>query len=227
MSETRPTPLETLSKTLARLRHRGPAEVATTIRSQLSAALASDGSIRLMIRTATGGAREQPPLEFRRADASDGEAYARDIATDSAWSFGRRLTSHTWCYLVLEGPRILHASWTTTRSAWTSELHAYICPPAGDAYVYESFTRPDARGRGIYPFALHHLSADLAERGVRQIWVGVEPENLASVRAITKAGFEEALDLPFERRFFRVRLLEARGPQAARAGELVAKAPPR
>lgn len=227
MSETRPTTLETLSKTYARLRHRGAGEVASTVGSQLSSALSSDGCITLMVRDASGDATAQPPLEFRRAGPADGPGYERDIGTDSAWSFRRRLTTRTDCYLVLEGARILHASWTTTRSAWTSELHSYICPPPGDAYVYESYTRPETRGRGIYPFALRNMCADLAVRGIERIWVGVEDDNVPSIRAITKAGFEAALELPFERRWFRVRLKQADGPMASLAPQLLAKDPPR
>lgn len=221
MSETRPTPLETLSKAFARLRSRGPGEVASTVRSQLWSALSSKGSIRLMVRDAGGAPVAQPPLEFRRGGPDDAAAYERDIGTDSAWSFRRRLTDGTGCYVVLENDRILHASWTTTRSAWTGELRSYIRPPAGDAYVYESYTRPETRGRGIYPFALRNMCADLAGRGIERIWVGVEPDNAPSVRAIAKAGFGEAMDLPFERRMFRVRLEPARGPMAHLAPELL------
>ena len=227
MSETRPTPLETLSKTYARLRHRGAGELISTIRSQLASALYSEGCITLMVREATGDVTAQPPLEFRRAVGTDAETYERDIGTDSAWSFRRRLTARTDCYLVMEDDRLLHASWTTTRSAWTSELRSYICPPAGDAYVYESYTRPETRGRGIYPFALRNMCADLARRGIGRVWVGVETDNVPSARAITKAGFEAAIDLPFKRRLFRVEPEPATGPMAQLAPEMLAKDPPR
>lgn len=227
MSETRPTPLESLSKAYARLRNRGPAELASTLRSQVSSAVSSQGSIKLLVRDAGGEPTERPPLEFRRADRSDAAAYERDIGTDSAWSFRRRLTEGTDCYLVLEDERILHASWTTTRRAWTSELRAYLSPPPGDAYIYESYTRPETRGRGIYPFALGNICAELGGRGIRSVWVGVEPDNVPSTRAITKAGFAEALELPFERKMLRVRLRRARGPMAHLGQELVSEHPPR
>ena len=50
------------------------------------------------------------------------------------------------CFVVEDGDRFLHSSWVTTTGAWTREIRAYLCPPQGDAYVYESFTRADARG---------------------------------------------------------------------------------
>lgn len=227
MSETRPTPLETLSKTYARLRNRGPAELGSTLRSRLSSAVSSHGSIKLLVRDAGGDPIERSLLEFRRADRGDGPAYERDIGTDSAWSFRRRLTDGTQCYLVLEEGRILHASWATTRVAWTSELRAYLLPPPGDAYVYESYTRPETRGRGIYPFALANICAELGSRGVRRIWIGVEPDNAPSVRAISKAGFGEALELPFRRERFKITLGPPTGPMAHMGHQLVSKDVPR
>ncbi|HJR45710.1 MAG TPA: hypothetical protein VJ927_08910 [Actinomycetota bacterium] len=227
MSETRPTPLELLSKTATRLQTRGPAEVIATIRNRLWRGLASQGEIALLVRDAVDTASDRPGLTFRRATVNDAGAYTRDVGTDSARTFRRRLTDRTDCYLVLQGESIVHASWATTRSAWTTELNAYLCPPPGDAYVYESFTDAQTRGQGIYPFALHHMCADLGRRGITRVWVGVEHDNVSSQRAIAKGGFHEAFQLPFRRRLFRVSLLPATGPRAAQAAAFVTKAPPR
>ncbi|MBA2726001.1 MAG: GNAT family N-acetyltransferase [Actinobacteria bacterium] len=103
------------------------------------------------------------------------------------------------CFIAEEGGRILHASWVTTSGAWTREVQALLSPPPGDAYVYESFTRSEARGRGIYPLALAGMLTELSRLGIRRVWVGVESSNQASRRAIGKAGFEEALSIRFWR----------------------------
>jgi RimJ/RimL family protein N-acetyltransferase len=116
---------------------------------------------------------------------------------------------------------VLHSSWVTTTGAWTREIRAYLAPPSGDAYVYESFTRADARGRGIYPFALAGILTAMSEQGLSKVWVGVESDNAPSRRAIAKAGFEEAFTLGFERRLGRLTIDEPHGPLAEQARHFV------
>ncbi len=144
---------------------RGPVEVAGVARSRASEWLRSEDELIMLVRPAAAPApelRHDPGLTSRRATAADAELYARVIGTDSAATFRRRLTDTTHCVLVHLGDELLHASWVTTGAAWTREIAAYLVPPAGDAYVYESFTRPQARGRGVYPFALVPIVRALA-----------------------------------------------------------------
>ncbi len=112
------------------------------------------------------------------------------MGTDSPESFSSRLADTNGCYLVLEGGRIVHSSWVSTGSTWTREIRMFLSPPEGEAYIYESLTRPEMRGRGIYPFALRGICAHLARRGVHRAWIGVEASNDSSIRAIQKGGFE-------------------------------------
>lgn len=138
-----------------------------------------------------------PGIVVRRATAGDGASFERDIASYSARGFEDRLSEHNSCYVAIEGDRLLHASWCSTGPTWTEELQTYLAPPQGDAYIYESFTRADARGRGIYPLVLRAIATDLYERGVARMWIGVEAGNEPSVRAIKKAGFEDVLSIGF------------------------------
>ena len=162
--------------------------------------LSSSETLIVFVRSVTG---ERLPVEgaaLRRAGAEDAERYERDIGTDAAETFARRLSETTRCYVVEAEGRLLHASWVATRAAWTRELRAYFRPPPGDAYVFESFTRSDARGRGIYPFALRELCHELSTEGFTRVWVAVEVDNPSSLRAVTKAGFEEAWRITYRRR---------------------------
>ena len=123
--------------------------------------------------------------------------------------------------MVEDGYRLLHASWVTTARAWTSEIRAFVSPPVGDAYIYESFTRSETRGRGIYPFALFSICAELGRRRVARAWVGVEAGNAPSIRAITKGGFEPAFELSFHRSWGAVRMEEPTGPLAEQGFTMV------
>ena len=163
----------------------------------------------MLVRTAaspTPDFRHDPELVLRRAAPDDAAEYQREIGTDAAATFRRRLTRTTSCFLVHGAGQVLHASWVTTGAAWTREIDAYVVPPEGDAYVYESFTRPEARGRGVYPFALAGICAAAREQGIRNVWVAVEGGNAPSLKAIRKAGFEECYTIRYARRFGRLTL---------------------
>lgn len=163
---------------------------------------AASGDILIVLGRPAG---EEPPapdggLVFRSTTTDDGELYARDIGTDSRRSFRARLSPTTSCFVVESHGRLLHASWVTTSGAWTRELGAYLRPPPRTAYIYESFTHPDARGRGLYPFALRAIASQAAGSGLDSLWVGVEASNPSSLRAVNKAGFRPVARLEYSRR---------------------------
>lgn len=226
MTVPRPTFKDTVSKTINRARRRGAVEAAGDIWGRIRSRVVSSSGILQFLERATGGSLSyRADATFRSATPDDAPLYARDIATDSERTFRDRLSEDTYCYLVESRGRVLHASWVTTASAWTGELNAFVSPPSGDAYIYESFTRPEARGRGIYPFALDNICADLGRRGVPRAWIAVEATNASSVRAISKAGFTPAFELTFHRDRGEVHMDGAEGPRADLAGVFVSAVP--
>lgn len=209
---------DTLSKTRARVRTRGASEVLGEVGGRVRNSIGSRDEIVFLHRPATWNGhiarKTDEPLELARATAADGNDYERFIGTDSARTFARRLSEHTDCWLVRARGMILHATWTTSGAAWTSEIKRLFVPPPKSAYIYESFTRVEARGLGLYPFALVGIGDELAADGLTDLYVGVEVDNAPSLRAITKAGFVPAFNLGFARRFGRLHLEEPTGPRA-------------
>ena len=226
MPDLRPSFKTSLSKTVNRVKERGPREVLSLAIERVRGFASSSDVLVMFMATATAGAEDIEGLSFRRADPADASRYARDIGTDSATSFRKRLSERTACFVVDDGRLLLHASWVTRAGAWTRELRAYLVPPPGDAYIYESFTRGEARGRGIYPFALRQISAWAAEAGVGRLWVAVEGHNAASLRAVTKAGFSPAFELPFARRLGRLTIGDATGSHSSEAQRFVSRSRP-
>lgn len=215
MPDARPSLPHLLLRLGNRIRARGAAEVLGLLRVRLRGAWSSEETLILLVREVSPLEKKVPGVHFRRAEPRDAARYARDVGTDSAATFTARLRDDVMCFIAEEGDRILHASWVTTSGAWAREVQALLSPPTGDAYVYESFTRSDARGRGIYPFALAGMLTELSPLGVRRLWVGVEASNQASRRAIGKAGFEEAFSIRFSRRRGKLSVGEPIGPLAA------------
>lgn len=206
-----------------RARARGIGETAGAFWNGLKGALRSEGKLLFLVRDAVGETNYRDDLSFRALTAADAARYARDIGTDSATTFRQRLSPWTQCFVVEGDGRLLHASWVTTARAWTSEVRGFISPPVGDAYIYESFTHPETRGRGIYPFALTSICAELGRQHVARAWVGVEADNRSSIRAIAKGGFREAFELGFHRTWGRVRIDDPTGPLAAQGRTMVTR----
>ena len=187
---------------------RGAGELAGLARARMREWASSDDELIMLVRDAaapTPAFGRDPGLAFRKATPTDGTAYARAIGTDSPRTFRRRLTATAHCFLVESG-ELLHASWVTSSAAWTREIAAFIAPPPGDCYVYESFTAPAARGRGVYPFALAGICSWASGAGLDRVWVAVEGGNAPSLKAITKAGFEPSYSIRYRRRWGRVKL---------------------
>ena len=199
---------------VARVRARGLGEVARLVVDRAREEISSGDTLLFLVRDSSSEAPASDELEFRAAAGADDERYARDIGTDSASTFRARLTPGTTCYIVEDRERFLHATWVTTDRSWAREIRAFLVPPAGDAYIYESFTRDDARGRGIYPFALGNILATLSSTGVARAWIAVEEHNTPSRRSINKAGFTFAFALPYRRRWGRLTIDDPRGPEA-------------
>ena len=191
-------------RTLARIRSRGAGEVIRLVGARLEEAVGSGDTLVVLSLAVEIQPSEREGCVFRSATADDGDLYARDIGTDSRRSFRARLSPTTSCFVVESNGRLVHATWVTTSGAWTRELRSYIRPPDRDAYVYESFTRPEVRGRGVYPFALRRIASDAAGRGLNKLWVAVEAGNPNSLRAVSKAGFRPVLKLEYRRRWGRL-----------------------
>ena len=223
MPDLRPTAWQSLQKLQNRVRARGPREVLDLGIDRVREAVGRRAALVVFSQVATrADAIEVEGLRFFPAAREDGDRYARDVGTDSPATFAARLSDTTMCFMV-EADGLVHASWVTLSCAWTRELQAYLSPPAGDAYVYESFTHADARGRGIYPFALRNISTWLAARGVSRVWVAVEADNRPSLRAVTKAGFSEAFSISFSRRWGKVTIEGFAGPYAELGAGMVSE----
>jgi ribosomal protein S18 acetylase RimI-like enzyme len=230
MADKRPGFGALTSKTVARLRARGAREVASTWFTMLWQLNSSEQKLIFLHRDlgsrASAIGRSVPAgVTFKEADEGDAYQYARDIGTDSRATFTRRLSKDTRCFLVVGDGVILHASWVTTAAAWTRELQRYFCPPASEAYIYESYTRPETRGRGIYPFALDSMCDWMRARQLRRAWVGIEHGNAASEQAIRKASFEPGFEVRYRRRFARLSVSAAEGPAARPDHHFLSTAP--
>lgn len=224
--DMRPGPLDVAAKLWSRRRARGSREVLDLGAKRAREMVSSDEKLLILVREAANGPEPASDgLVFREASAADAEIYVRDIGTESVRTFRERLSDSTRCFLVFKGDLCVHSTWMTTLGAWTREIQRYFRPPEGDAYVYESFTRLEARGFGAYPFALTSLAAWLDARGIKRMWVGAEAHNVKSLKAITKAGFGPAFEIGYRRKWGRISVQEPVGALASECWDCISSNP--
>jgi GNAT superfamily N-acetyltransferase len=61
--------------------------------------------------------------------------------------------------------------------------------------IANCYTRPEARGRRLYPGLLRFAAADLARRGHERIFINCTSDNTASIRGIEAAGFARIAEI--------------------------------
>ena len=109
-------------------------------------------------------------------------------------------------YTFVEGGRLLHYAWLIERQTrgedgWVNQVYF---PPPETAVLFDHFTHPLARGRGLYFHALCRLLHDARQiEGARQAYVTVFACNGASQHVIEKTGFQHVGSLFKERRLWR------------------------
>ncbi len=101
----------------------------------------------------------------------------------------RRMRQHHDLWLATLNGDPAGWGWCARKALAIGELAMERALPPGNRYLWDFFTRPSLRGRGIYPRILQAIvrSDTTAER----FWLGHDLQNLASRRGIAKAGFRE------------------------------------
>jgi GNAT superfamily N-acetyltransferase len=79
--------------------------------------------------------------------------------------------------------------WIAVDAVSIGELDIARPLPAGDRYLWNFFTAPPWRGRGVYPRLLQTIMA--SDTDAERFWVGHDFGNTPSARGIAKAGLQE------------------------------------
>lgn len=88
------------------------------------------------------------------------------------------------CFLAVDpADEVAHCRWVTTGRAWVPELEADVVLGPGHAYMYDGFTRPDMRRRGIDGMVRTFIFRTLRESGRRGVHSCVRGDNPVGMRA--------------------------------------------
>jgi GNAT superfamily N-acetyltransferase len=73
---------------------------------------------------------------------------------------------------------------------FTTQYKRVLQEPCEVPMIGNCYTVPSARGRGLYGRMLAAVTADLAANGYRRVIISCQPDNVASMRGIERAGFK-------------------------------------
>ncbi len=149
-------------------------------------------------------AKLRPPqidleFDFRFLAPEEVAAHALDPANDLHFSFADRMAcGQDLCFAALLDERLACYIWLALGSL-EAELHrgrttrsgVAVSFPRSAAFVYKAFTRPEFRGRHLYPACLAHGLEGLRPRGVSQLLTTAEWTNKSALAACRRLGFHD------------------------------------
>jgi CelD/BcsL family acetyltransferase involved in cellulose biosynthesis/RimJ/RimL family protein N-acetyltransferase len=131
-----------------------------------------------------------------------GESWqSRDAFLSSALA---RLERGESVYTICIDGRLAHSGWIAPHvtESFITEVQQRIALPAGSVALYDAYTHPDFRGRGLYRRTLCHRLREAFAIGTTQYaHITAVADNVASRHLIESLGFEYQGSLYFERRF--------------------------
>lgn len=168
-----------------------PAEIARTLagRVEHSCAFATD------VRTFP----KAPPLPdgYRFAPMSLEEVLELQNNADEMAPYARRFRERTFCdaWGVWIDGELAHVSWMIPHEHDVQLPVRNLRLRKGEAEITHAITPIRFRGRGLFPLAIQQLMEVARERGYSTVWAIAAESNVASQRAIMKAGFARHGDI--------------------------------
>jgi len=104
-----------------------------------------------------------------------------------------RLEEGGHAYTFVENGRLVHYGWLVERQqqAAIAEIGQVFEMPPGSAVLYNFYTHPEHRGKGLYQRSLAQMAYDAANiPGTQYVYIGALKENAVSCHVIEKAGFQ-------------------------------------
>lgn len=103
--------------------------------------------------------------------------------------YNNRFSNGSRCAALIDDNEIVNISWIAFNSLFINEIHKKYIIPEGNIVIYDVFTPPQYRGKGIYPVMLEMINRWAFTNGYKNSIIYSESENISSIRGITKAGY--------------------------------------
>lgn len=140
------------------------------------------------------GAPEVPelPADVDLIHVKKGDPAAEEVAKALDHSLAkRRFERGEVCFAALHEGKIVSYCWMAQGKIGIEELDLAVSTLPDEVYLYDAFTLPPWRGRGLYPVILREMLLYAGRNGFSRALIFVAAGNTASRRGVLKAGFLE------------------------------------
>jgi hypothetical protein len=130
------------------------------------------------------------PIQVRRLRHRDIRAYLELRTDQTEEEIAKRFDSGHFSYVTWTEGRISSAVWFQDRAVWVPDVDHVLPLKPREVYSYDSFTRPELRGRNIAAARGAQTTRLLRATGYKSVIGFVLPENRAGFRQPEKLGLE-------------------------------------
>jgi ribosomal protein S18 acetylase RimI-like enzyme len=91
------------------------------------------------------------------------------------------------CFVALaSGDEVAHSRWVSSSDTYIPELEMNTRPRSKQAYMYDGYSKPEFRGRGIDGAVRNFIFATLKSQGVENVYSYVRSDNPVGIRAAAR-----------------------------------------
>ena len=117
------------------------------------------------------------PLEVDLLDETRVDEYNLFRGGADSTAAPRRLEGGDLCFVARSEGRIVGSCWSATKRAWSVYLSREIPLAADEVYVYDAYTAPEHRGKGVLPVLTAEMHRFHRSKGMRREVAVSVPEN--------------------------------------------------
>jgi len=139
-------------------------------------------------------------ITWRPATPADLEQFAGFLPGFKIRLFRKRFEDREYCLIGVEKEMIVHYCWLAMGEEYFDRETAFrIDLSSGKAYLYDAFTRPSFRNRGIYRAAIREAARLISSRGLTSLLVIVEKDNPPAIAAAVRSKFIHRAKIRYRR----------------------------
>jgi hypothetical protein len=98
------------------------------------------------------------------------------------------------CFVVWMGEgEVGGYGWLSTRPEWIGEIHLEIRPRTGEGYIWNCFTVPEHRRKGIFRSLVVGVSNVAFSEGIKRLWIG--SVDIPAEKALAPLGFRPVVSI--------------------------------
>lgn len=95
------------------------------------------------------------------------------------------------CFVAKKAGSLVHWTHVTFKSVYIAEIGKKIVLDSGSAYLFGIFTNKHNRKSGIASAVIQKVTAYLAGKGTKKVYIIIDSHNNSITKIITKAGFTQ------------------------------------